>query len=79
MMVVQFPVFISVWGAMSGSAILREGDLFGLQLSAATGQSILDWNGVPSIVALVIFILMAAAQATSMLLPYFMQKYIIYK
>ena len=73
-LIVQFPVFIAVWGAMSGSAILREGELFGLQLSAATGQSILDWNGTASIVALIIFILMAAAQATSMLLPQHLAK-----
>ena len=73
-MIFQFPIFIAVWGAMSGSAILRTGDLFGLQLSAATGQSIINWTGTPSIVALVIFIIMALAQATSMLLPQYLQK-----
>ena len=73
-LIIQFPVFIAVWGAMSGSAILREGDIFGLQLSAATGQSILEWNMPSSIVAIVIFVLMAAAQATSMLLPQHLAK-----
>ena len=73
-MIFQFPIFIAVWGAMSGSAVLRTGDLFGLQLSAATGQSIINWTGVPSLVALIIFIIMALAQATSMLLPQYLQK-----
>ena len=50
-MIFQFPIFIAVWGAMSGSAVLRTGDLFGLQLSSATGQSIIKWTGVPSLVA----------------------------
>ena len=71
-LLVQFPVFIAVWGAMSGSAVLREGELWGLRLSANTGSSIIHWTGTPSVVALVIFIIMA--QAVSMLLPQFIQK-----
>ena len=73
-MLFQFPIFIAVWGAMSGSAILRTGDLWGLQLSAATGASITNWSGTPSVVALIIYIIMALAQAVSMLLPQFLQK-----
>ena len=73
-LIFQFPVFIAVWGAMSGSAILREGNLFGLSLSDVTGASIINWNGSSSVVALIIFILMAAAQAVSMLLPQYLQK-----
>ena len=73
-LLVQFPVFIAVWGAMSGSAVLREGELWGLRLSANTGSSIIHWTGTPSVVALVIFIIMAIAQAVSMLLPQFIQK-----
>lgn len=74
MLIVQFPIFIAVWGAMSGSAILRVGDLWGLQLSAVTGTSIVNWNGTSSVVALVIFIIMALSQTISMLLPQFLQK-----
>lgn len=73
-LLVQFPVFIAVWGAMSGSAVLREGELWGLRLSANTGSSIIHWTGTPSVVALVIFIIMAITQAVSMLLPQFLQK-----
>ena len=70
----QFPIFIAVWGAMSGSAILRVGNLWGLQLSAITGEAIIHWNGTASWVALIIFIIMALSQAVSMLLPQFLQK-----
>lgn len=73
-LIFQFPIFIAVWGAMSGSAILRVGDLWGLQLSAVTGTSIVNWNGTSSVVALVIFIIMALSQTISMLLPQFLQK-----
>lgn len=70
----QFPIFIAVWGAMSGSAILRVGNLWGLNLSAITGEAILHWSGTASWVALTIFIIMALSQAVSMLLPQFLQK-----
>lgn len=73
-LVLQFIIFIPVWGAMSGSAILRAGEIGGLQLSANTGQSIINWTGWPSGVALIIFIIMALAQAVSMLLPQYLQK-----
>lgn len=73
-LIFQFPIFIAVWGAMSGSAILRTGHLWGLQLSAGTGSSIINWSGLPSVVALIIFIIMALMQALSMLLPQFLQK-----
>lgn len=73
-MIFQFPIFIAVWGAMSGSAILREGELFGLSLAAPTGSSITNWTGTASVVALVIFIIMSLAQAVSMLLPQYLQK-----
>lgn len=73
-LIFQFPIFIAVWGAMSGSAILREGNLFGLALSDVTWSAIINWNGTSSVVALIIFILMAVAQAISMLLPQYLQK-----
>ena len=73
-LIFQFPIFISVWGAMSGSAILREGTLFGLSLSEVTWNAIINWNGSASIVAIIIFVIMALAQAVSMLLPQYLQK-----
>lgn len=73
-LIFQFPIFIAVWGAMSGSAILREGELFGLRLSEVTGTAIINWSGTESLVALIIFLIMALSQAISMLLPQYLQK-----
>ncbi len=69
-LIVQFPVFIAVWGAMSGTAILADGEILGLSLASTTSSEIfnLDW------VAIVIFVLMSAAQIISMKLPMMLQK-----
>ena len=73
-LILQFIIFIPVWGAMSGSAILRDGSLFGLSLSAGTGNSIINWQGSSSACALVIFIIMAVCQFISMFIPQMIQK-----
>ena len=70
----QFPVFIAVWGAMQGSAVLMTGDLLGLSLSAMTSSAMFDFSTPAAAVAWVIFILMAAGQIVSMKLPQWMQK-----
>ncbi len=75
-MIVQFPIFIAVWGAMRGSAILMNGYIFGsqLELSAVTGTAMTNWTGCWW-GAWIIFILMALAQFASMQLPNWIQKY----
>lgn len=73
-MIFQFPIFIAVWGAMSGSAILREGQIFGLHLSDNSWNAVTHWQGIPSVVAIIIFVLMSVMQAVSMLLPQYLQK-----
>lgn len=73
-MLFQFPIFIAVWGAMQGSAILRTGDLLGLSLAATTSQAMFNFKSLTCIVAWVIFILMAAGQFVSMKVPQWMQK-----
>ena len=71
----QFPVFIAVWGAMQGSAVLMTGTLHGLHLSAMTGTAMMDFsNAAVCSIAWVIFILMAAGQFVSMKLPQWIQK-----
>lgn len=76
----QFPIFIGVWGAISGSAYLASGSFLGLRLSDPIGPTIIvkaNWTaagGYSAITALVLYILMAAAQIVSMLLPQRMQK-----
>ena len=71
-LLVQFPIFIAVWSALSGSAILMEGEIFGLAFSTITSSALVDFNG-PWYVAWVIFILMAASQFLSMKVPQWRQ------
>lgn len=69
-MLFQFPIFIAVWGALSGSAILSDGQVLGLQLSSITGSEILKLNWT----AIILFVLMSIAQIISMKLPMIIQK-----
>ena len=76
-MVVQFPVFICVWGALQGCASLSSDSLFNLHLSDAINTVLFNganWGNGSAIAALILFLLMAAAQVVSMLLPQWLQK-----
>lgn len=72
---VQFPVFIAVWGAMTGSAVLATGSFLGLNLSSPLGGVITSsWFEAKWWTAIVIFLLMTAAQFVAMKLPMWLQK-----
>ena len=78
-MIVQFPVFICVWGAMQGSAVLSSGTFLGLNLSTSISSVLTTWSnwknpasGVWT--ALGLFLLMSAAQTVAMLLPQWLAK-----
>ena len=79
-LVVQFPVFIAVWGALQGSAALATGEFLNLSLSARVSTALLDFsegwymnaNGWWTMA--VIFILMVALQIVSVLLPQWLNK-----
>ena len=81
-MLIQFPVFICVWGALSGSAALSSGTVLGLDLSLTIRDVLFNqtnwWPQAdgfrPAVTALFLFLLMALAQAAAMLLPQIMQK-----
>ena len=79
-MIIQFPVFICVWGALSGSAALTNGTILGLNLSKTIREVMFDkyfWGpagGYAAVTALILFLLMAGAQTISMLLPQWLQK-----
>lgn len=79
-MFIQFPVFICVWAALQGSAILSSGSMFGLNFVTATNAVLFNaqqWNlpaGGGALTALILFLLMAGAQIVSMLLPQWIQK-----
>ncbi len=77
-MFVQFPIFICVWGAMTGAAVLSSDAVLGLYLSDSIWNTLMNVSGFPGNAgwwtALVLFILMAASQFVSMKLPQFLQK-----
>ena len=79
-MIVQFPIFICVWGALSGSALLSSGTVLGLDLSKTIRDVLFSkaaWGsagGYAAVTALFLFLLMAVAQTVAMLLPQWMQK-----
>ena len=79
-LIVQFPVFICVWGALSGSAVLSSGTVLGLDLSLGIRQVLFvaeNWTGAgnySAVTAFFLFLLMAGAQTISMLLPQWIQK-----
>jgi YidC/Oxa1 family membrane protein insertase len=77
-LIIQFPVFIAVWGAMTGAAVLSSDAVLGLNLSAGLGTAILDIAGWPNVAgwwtAVGLFVIMGLAQFVSMKLPQWMQK-----
>ncbi len=79
-LIVQFPVFICVWGALSGSAVLTDGSFLNLTLSTTIKDALFNsanWTsvgGYSAVTALFLFLLMAGAQTVSMLLPQWIQK-----
>ena len=79
-MIIQFPVFICVWGALSGSAALTNGTFLNLNLSLTIREVLFGqayWGpgkGYAAVTALLLFLLMAGAQTVSMLLPQWIQK-----
>ncbi|MCQ2086787.1 MAG: membrane protein insertase YidC [Bacilli bacterium] len=76
-LIVQFPVFICVWGALQSSASLSTGSFLGLNLSSSISSVIFNgasWKNGSAFTALGLFLLMAGAQVVSMLLPRILQK-----
>ena len=62
---VSFPIFIGVWGAVRGTLVLRSGDILGINLGINLNEQILSFN----IGAIILFLIMAAAQFVAMRLP----------
>lgn len=74
-MILQFFIFVAVWGALSGSAILTSGDIYGMHLSASISSFILKFDFSSAWwTSLVLFILMTGAQIVATKLPQWMQK-----
>lgn len=78
-LIVQFPVFIGVWGAMTGSAALSTGSVLNLNLSTSIWNALTNTNGLPTNVngwwtALVLIILMSVSQFLAMKIPQWIAK-----
>ena len=78
-LVVQFPIFIGVWGAMTGSAVLSTGRVLNLNLSTSIWNALTNTVGLPTNIngwwtALVLIILMSVSQFLAMKIPQWIQK-----
>ena len=77
-LIIQFPVFIGVWGAMTGAAVLSTGNFLGLHLSASIWETLkmgTQKGANPGWwTAFVLIILMSAGQFFAMKVPQWIQK-----
>ena len=74
-LIIQFPIFIGIWGALSGASVLSTGSVLGVYLSESISSVILTWsfNGAWW-TALVLFLLMSGVQIVASKLPQWLQK-----
>lgn len=75
-LIVQFPIFIAVWGAMSGSAVLKVDTLFATQEHFALSLGSLMNNEILSgnVTAILLFVIMSVMQVLSVKLPTMLNK-----
>lgn len=79
-LIIQFPVFISVWSALQGSAVLSSGAFLNLRLSDSIQSALFNLSGNWYLndsgwwTALVLFIIMAGTQFLAMMLPQWINK-----
>ena len=77
-LIIQFPIFIGVWGAMTGTAVLSTGKFLGLHLSASIWETLkvgTQKGANPGFwTALVLILLMSAGQFFAMKVPQWIQK-----
>lgn len=77
-LIIQFPLFISVWNALAGTASLSNDAVLGLRLSDTIWNVLSNFSGWPGNggwwTALVLIILMSVGQVMSMLVPQLLNK-----
>lgn len=77
---IQFPIFIAVWWAFEGSAVLSSGSVLNLRLSDTIRSVLSDFSGTWYLntngwwTALVLFLIMAGLQFVAMMLPQWINK-----
>lgn len=80
MMLIQFPVFMAIWTALSGNAALSSGEVLNLRLSDSLSSVLMNFSGAWYLnttgwwTALVLFILMGGFQFCAMKLPQWITK-----
>ena len=67
---ITLPIFIAVWGAVNGTLILREGEIFGLNLADSLSTGILGMNWF----AIILMVVMIVTQFLTMKLPQWLSK-----
>ena len=78
-MIVQFPIFISVWGALSGSSALSTGTFYNMNLSMTVWEALNNTAGLPGNVngwwtAFILIILMTLFQIAATIVPMLIQR-----
>lgn len=79
-LIIQFPVFISVWGALQGSAVLSSGEFLNMSLSSSISSILFNFTGEWYLnstgfwTALILFLLMSVSQWLAMMLPQWITK-----
>lgn len=74
-MILQFFIFVAVWGALSGASILTSGDIYGMHLSASIGSFITKFDFSSAWwTSLILFLLMSGTQIVATKLPQWIQK-----
>lgn len=73
-LIVQFPLFICVWGALQGSAILTQGNFFGVSLSTVFRNG-MNFNSVEGGITIALFAIITIAQFFAAIIPTWMQSY----
>ena len=76
--IIQFPLFICVWNALTGAASLSRDSVLGLYLSDTIWSTLTNSAGWPALpgwwTALVLIILMSGAQILAMMIPQWINK-----
>ena len=75
MLIVQFPLFICVWSALEGSAVLASGNFYGITLTETMSTAMFNGAGTAKVLAIFLFIFMTAAQIFSSQLPMWFQNW----
>lgn len=78
-MIIQFPIFICVWGALSASSPLSTGNFYNMNLTSTIWSVLTNFNGLPSNqngwwTAFVVIIIMIITQVAAILVPNIIRK-----